>query len=190
MEASTGKEILAGLSEARRFLDQVALLIQTGEDLLLEAGWEGMNGNKCSDLSAHLYRPRKWMPSDVHRFYTAGADNEDNRNVILFVSVLLDNERDWGGFQEPWVSCGLYKFETEEEAKAFKDWKWAKAALEDKHDPDGTFHDGTIDPEKREEYSGLVYEAMMALPLLEIGSAEDLKEKIIDPLLKKLDSPE
>jgi hypothetical protein len=182
-----GHQILIGLIETRKFFDQISLLIRTTEDLLRDEGWEPLLGNKCADLSAHLYRPKKWMPREIYRFFIVSEDGEENRDMVIFTGVLLDVENAWGGFQEPWVTCGLYQFNTEKfDVTKFGYWDWVRAHLDDKHDADGIFHEYKCSPEEQEEWEGLVYQATSALPLTAIDSAQALKQKLIEPLLQKV----
>ncbi len=182
-----GKQILTGLSDTREFFEQVSLLIRTAEEFLRDKGWDTLFGNKCTDITAHLYKPRKWMPTEIYRFFVAGEDSEENKDMVLFVGVLLDSDGAWGGFKEPWVTCGLYHFNNEKfDVRKFSYWNWVRAHLDDKHDVDGVFHDYECSPEEQEEWEGPVYQATMALPLTAIDSAQALKSKIIEPLLQKI----
>lgn len=182
-----GNQILTGLSETRRFLEQVSLLIQTAEDVLRAKGWDTPFGNKCTHVSGGLYHPEKWMPAEVYRFFVVDEDSEENSDLVLFVGVLLDSETAWSGFTEPWVTCGLYRFDTEKSAvRRFSHWDWVHAILDDKHDADGVFHDYQFSPEEQEECDGLVYQSIMALPLTAIDSAQALERKIVEPLLERV----
>lgn len=186
MLTADGQQILAGLAETRKFFEQVSLLIRTAEDCLRDAGWDNLFGNKCAEITGHLYKPRSWMPTDIYRFFVASEDSEENRDLILFVGVLLDREGAWSGFKEPWITCGLYQFSPDVNVREFRYWDWVRAHLDDQHDPDGDFYVYVCSPEEQQEYDGLMYEAIMALPLVAITSAEDLKQKFIDPLLQEI----
>lgn len=182
-----GKQIITGLSDTRRFFEQVSLLIRTAEEFLRDEGWDTLFGNKCADITGHLYKPRKWMPAEVYRFFVAGEDSEENRDMVLFVGVLLDSDGAWGGFKEPWVTCGLYQFNTEKfDVRKFGDWDWVRTHLNGQYDADGEFKPEKPTSEDQEEWGDLVYQATMALPLTAIDSAQALKDKILEPLLQKV----
>lgn len=68
MTATNGEQILSSLIETRKFLEQVALLVRTADDQIENAGWEVISSNKCADLSGHVHRPQRWMPSEIYRF--------------------------------------------------------------------------------------------------------------------------
>ncbi|MDO8567438.1 MAG: hypothetical protein Q7R57_01835, partial [Dehalococcoidales bacterium] len=173
-----GHQILLGLAETRKFFEQVSLLVRTAEDSLGTEGWEPLFGNKCATNSPLLHRPKQWMPAEVYRFFVAGEDSEGNKDTVIFIGVLIDNEGAWGGFQEPWITCGIFRFNTDTDVTKFDHRGWIWSHLDDKHDADGIFHDWESTPEKVQENDGLVYEATMALPLVSIDSAESLKHKI------------
>ena len=184
MTETNGSQILSGLGETRKFFEQVSLLIRTAEDTLRDEGWETLFGNKCTDITGHLYKPANWMPTKIYRFFVSDEDNENNKDKLLFVGVLLDSAENWGGFREPWVTCGLYWFKPDFDVRKFIHWGWVSEHLDCEQDPDGLFHDYELTTEDQEEYN-LVYETTMALPIVDIDSAQVLKEKIIEPLLTK-----
>jgi hypothetical protein len=134
------------------------------------------------------------MPSTIFRFYRMVEEGSECTSQALFIGILLDrNNNNWGGFTEPWLTYGLYEFDSEETLDKFKDWSWVEGPFDDQNDPDGKFTrvkvEDVEDVDSREEWDpvGLVYQALAALPLVKIQSAEDLKDLVIDPLLLELD---
>jgi hypothetical protein len=180
-----GQQILKGLRETRAFFEQVSLLIRTADDLLRDDGWDNLFGKKCADVTSDLYRPKKWMPAEIFRFFIAPKESH-HKDIILFVGVIFDQEGAWQGFTEPWVTCGLYQCRDDIDTAKFSDWDWVSSQLEHEHDPDGKFNCLTFTPDQQEESDGVIYQAVMALPLMSIGSAQDLKEKVVEPLLKEV----
>lgn len=192
MAREDGQQILKGLAETREFFKQISLMLRTAEELFSERGWEdATGGKKCSNITSHLYHPESWMPQDICRLYLSTAENEENKDLILCVGVLLDREKAWGGFKEPWITCGLYQFapgRKPERPQGGEAW-WVTTHLDDKHDPDGTFYRCTYSSEEQEQW-GIVYQATMALPLVQITSADDLRQKVVDPLLEEISKVE
>jgi len=188
MSIANGPQILAGLVETRKFLQQVALLIEAADGFLRNAGWSRLHGNRATYIADVKTKPRNWMPEYIFSFFSADKGNKDNKNLGLFVGVLLDREGVWAGFKEPWVTCGLFKFSAEIGTKKFEQKHgWVTVHLKRERDPDGKFYDRKLSPEEQERLDGLVYEASMALPLMSIKGMEDLKQKVIDPLLKQIE---
>jgi len=178
-----GQLILRGLAEARKFFEQVSLLIRTAEEMLEENGWKpDTNSNKSSDISSHLLKPDEWMPRWVSRFFKS----DEHIDLLLYIGVLLDQTGGWAGFREPWVTCGLFQY-LPEKIEMSEDWEleWVTAHLDQKRDPDGSFYECAYELEEQES-EGILREWTMALPLIEIGNAEELKRKFIEPLLNQV----
>jgi len=183
-----GAQILNGLMQTRKFYQHVALLIRTAEELLMKAGWESIGGRKSSNITSDYLHPERWIPRDIYRFYIESNEEQPgiNSNLIAYTGVLLDQENAWAGFTEPWVTCGVYNFHQEFQVINFNYWTWVRAALDDKHEPDGSFSKFDFSESEEEEDDELLYQAVMALPLVRITDSESLNQLIIDPLLKKI----
>ena len=161
-----GQLILKGLSDTRRFFEQVSLLIRTLEESLKEQGWEPVStSNQSSDVTSHLSKPKKWMPRWVSRFFV----NEEHKDLLVYVGVLLDEARTWAAFREPW------------------ELDWVTSHLLFERDPDGKFYSRQYEHDEMESF-GILREMTMALPLVAVTSAEDSKRKIIGPLLEAVES--
>ncbi len=187
MPLTDGEQILKGLREARKFFEQVSLLIQTADDLLAAEGWEVLSSWQCTELLGHVSRPKEWMPTNVYRYYVVDEDSELNKDLALLLGVLLEPEKAWAGFKEPWITWGLLQFSSEKNAREFKDWAWVDVHSESEYPPDGHPYQYKRTSEDRgEEQAELVFYSTMALPLVQIQSAEDLKEKVIKPLLDEI----
>jgi hypothetical protein len=188
MEKSDGDQILKGLAEARRFFTDVCLLLRSADDFMVDGGWKH-KFLRSWDSSNNINNPKMWMPTNLYRYYFAGDEMEIHKDLIAFVAVLLDRDKVWSGFKEPWISCGLFKYREGREPSKIDtsefDWELAAGYLEYKREPDGTFQKYTYS--KDEEYGDeFAYEELMALPLIEIASADDLKLKVINPLLERI----
>jgi len=186
-----GERILEGLAEARKFLGQVSLLVQTVEDELASKGWAAYGyGNKAATLTGHLRRPDEWMPRAVFRFFVRDEEDEGKRDLLLFIGVLLDPKERYPGFKEPLLTCGVYVFMagTREEPgyKGYEwDEHWVEGPLQGDYAPDGKFYheDDTSDLESY----GLQYTVLMAVPLISITSEDGLKQTVVNPLLEEAD---
>ncbi len=187
MTVVNGQQILEGLKQTRKFFKQVSLLLRTAEDMLYEAGWREMTGSsKSSNITSDLYRPESWMPQDIYRFYVPSDESEIDKKIVLFVGVLLDREGAWKGFKEPWISSGLYEFLPDKSPPKLRYEEWVRLHLDVEQDPDGRFYAHPIGDEKWYEEIGLLYQVSMALPLVEIDDAEDLKTRVTEPLLQQV----
>lgn len=159
--------------------------MRTAEDLLIEKGWASATTSmKAADITSHLYQPQKWIPKGISRFFL----NEEVKNVLVYVGVLLDWDYSWKGFDEPWVTCGVFQFMQGVDPTEDLELEWIDAHLTDQHDPDGTFYPYRWPQEKieSEESEGEIYRATMALPLVGIKNADDLEKRVITPLLEEV----
>jgi len=156
--------------------------------MLGEASWECFSTNRCTDLTGHVHRPNQWIPQTIYRLYALPSDenSEAENDVILFLGVLLDRKGAWSGFQEPWLTFGLYQFIPGQSPRRFRYEDWVKAPLEDEHDPDGSFKTWEKSGNDPLDNEGLLYQAVAAVPLITIQSSEDLKRDVIDPLLDRV----
>src|SRR5262249_44315135 len=92
---------LSAFRYVHEVLKQIALLLQTSDQLLAERDWEGLVGNQCFDeTSTHIQGTRRWVPHVAHRFYSMDAAPR----VLLFISVLLDDRKNE---YEPMDECLL-----------------------------------------------------------------------------------
>lgn len=177
-----GKLILKGLAETRRFFEQVSLLIRTAEESLKEWGWEPISSSyQSSDITSHLLRPKKWMPRWVSRFFV----NEEHENILVYIGVLLDGAGTWAGFRELWVTCGLFEYLHGKDPRENWALDWVTTHLFFERDSDGKFHWREYPPDESKS-EGILREATMALPLIKVTNADDLKFKVTDPLLKEI----
>jgi len=183
-----GAQILTGLAQTRNFFRQISLMLRTADDMLVEEGWLSNWGTRSSNITSNYLRPDNWMPRDIYRFYIAGDEEEsgDNR-LVIYVGVLLDQEDAWDGFVEPWITCGVFKMIPKFGVKDFNYWEWVRAIFDDNYEPDGEFHEYITSESEIEEGWDLLYQAVMALPLVYITDSESLKTKILDPLLKQIE---
>ncbi len=182
-----GQDILKGLKETRKFYEQVGLLVRTVEDLLGEQGWTNAlknNSRKTCDITSDLYQTHKWKPRLISRFYM----NEGLDNILIYVGVLLDLETKWQGFEEPWLTCGLYQFIPGVNPLDKVDLNYVGAHLWDKLEADGKFKPYTWNKQEMEseDFSGYSFQSTMALPLVTMKNADDLKIKVVEPLLTEI----
>jgi hypothetical protein len=178
-----GMQIPEGLAQARRFLGEISLFLQAADGMLEEVGWECSSGNRCTDLTGHVLRPKEWMPRTLHRFYglPVGDEGGEGKLVTLFLGVLLDRAPGGGGFQEPWLTYGLFEHLIDYRYT----WsEWVEASLDDGHEPDGIFHFGDKSSEDPGYDPALYHQVMAGIPLISIESSDDLKRIVIDPLLR------
>ena len=184
MTNEAGMQILAGLAQARRFLGEISLLLQAADSMLGEVGWECSSGNRCTDLTGHVLKPKEWMPRTIYRSWglPVGDNEEGGKLISLFLGVLLDREATESRFQEPWLTYGMFEHLTD--YKRYTAVEWAEEPLDDGHEPDGIFRSWDNSPEDPGDDPALLHQTIAAIPLISIESADDLKGIVINPLLR------
>jgi hypothetical protein len=179
-----GKNIKKMIQQMTAFCEQVSLLLATSDDLIKKEGWDKYSNTVTSSISQHVQSPKYWIPNFLFRFYT----NKNTPNILLFVSVLLDDDVDgeYSGLEGPLITAGIFNYRHDNKVLDNFDYYYAKWY--------GYYGDLrglkviTSEPdwkmklEKGEDYP---FESFMcfALPLIEITNAKDINEKIIKPLL-------
>ena len=161
LPSETGKQILSGLAETRRFFGQVSQLMQAADGMLAEEGWEAFSTNRCTDLTGSLLHPRRWMAQNIYRFYrlSDGDNTGAGDDIIIVLGVVLDRDGAWVGFQEPWLTFGLYQYFPGHNPWKFRWEDWIDVPLENKVDPDGTFSTWDNPENDPEIDEGLLHQA-------------------------------
>ena len=186
LPSETGKQILSGLAETRRFFGQVSQLMQAADGMLAEEGWEAFSTNRCTDLTGSLLHPRRWMAQNIYRFYrlSDGDNTGAGDDIIIVLGVVLDRYGAWVGFQEPWLTFGRYQYFPGHNPWKFRLEDWIDVPLENKVDPDGTFSTWDNPENDPEIDEGLLHQAYGAVPLVSIQDASDIKNTVVDPLIE------
>ena len=185
--SNDGENAISLLQQVRKFLGEVALLLQTADQALEVAGWADMGSQSVTGSSA-LGKSSEWLPYHVFRYYK----NSDSPSIMPFVAVLLDyydDDRDRGVklLKVPLISCGWYDYG----AAANEDgWIFYHSAIHIHNK--GSLADGrwvksepqTLFPKWVRTSASVAYSR--AIPLLSVKNAEDLQTKVIDPLLDEM----
>lgn len=178
--------IRSGIQYVQAVFKQVALLLQTADQLVGEEGFSSAYQNTCLDDMAYtVHRSGNWLPHTAYRFYTA----DDMPRVLLVVAVLLDDRYDKF---EPMnecllTACAFISKGAEWDSKEWRTW-WARwhGYHAPRHD-DGRVLvvESTEWPEDDED--GKVIEKLFTVgrPLPEVKSTAELKA-LLAPLLAEL----
>lgn len=179
-----GTRVVLAMKELRKLFREVRRLVDVAERELDEAGgWETQFGNKSWDASSHIGTPSRWMPDTIYRYFA----DEDRQTLLLLAIHLCEPE--YEQLTEPWVAFGYYRYREGEQVpeKVPSGWQWLH--LEAQHPPDGTLaeHRYTEDAKYGDVLSS---QASLALPLMAIQTIEDLRTKVLQPVLEHLAAAE
>jgi len=171
------------IRQVKKIYEQVSVLIKTADDLMGEHGWEPEKPAVIFGSSAAVYAPRQWLPSVLTRKYR----HKESINTVLSMGVLLDDVLDDMRIEEPLIiATRLSVKDTSEDFPYTNDnddpywWFMKSANLEavgevveiDK--PQDVY-------EKETRSLGRVL--TFAVPLLEIESSDELRDKFVVKLL-------
>ncbi|HEY4884094.1 MAG TPA: hypothetical protein VII08_10695 [Myxococcales bacterium] len=190
-----GRRLATALDAVTRVHRDVAALLETSVGMMQEAGFEiATDAGSMVDLSTAIYRPRDWMPHEVHRYMVS----DKRPQVLVALVVFLTNREDKEArrFDEPLVATTWFRFETSAGKYNGKDWKlwysrwhvwlgavahadWARRNVED------------YPQKERDEWEYRFRElSSRAIPLASVRDAESLRAQVIAPLLADLPTPQ
>jgi len=189
MLTEDGPKILEAIRYTRNLMEQVALLLQTSDKLLGEIGWECIHGNTTHyESSASLLIPKHWIPKDAFRFYMLA---DKSWNAIIVVSVLIDDVSEgYSAFNEPLITAACLvndrNISYDDVRKNGYHYWWARYHGWDSGDKNGKISEIGHEDLEEEQESEILYSvgrATFGYPLVAIKDANDLKAKIVDPLI-------
>jgi hypothetical protein len=176
----TGENIVTAIGRFRRLYEQIGLLLETSDDLMQKTGWQLGRGSTCVGGSNSLRNPTQWLPSYVFREYCG-----KNKSLVCFVTVILCDP--FGDADEavttPLLSAGCYDYGRSGRPKNLDyEWTFCHVYFQPRRD-DGSFMTTTDREWLEADRWNVIRFSSMAVPLIEIGGAEDLDKKVIQPLL-------
>ena len=179
--SETGKNVIAAVAQFRKLYCEIGRLLEHADEQMKEHGWKA-RGNRSVMSKKILQVPQEWLPVVMLRLY----DNAQRKNLLGFVSVVLDDHDGKGRITEPLISAGWCDYGTGKRAKKGYLAGWADCHVE--HPAVHRADDGTVvireDKEWLEpEKYGVVRYGSLALPLVSVTNAEDLRKRIVSPLL-------
>ena len=185
--SDAGKEILKSTQNFREYLKDIGRLLSTAEDMLKNQDYETA-GNQAVDKveSADIRWPDWWFPQDAFRFL-----HKDNARLLVVISVIIDNIKNQDSLEQPIVSAAWYKYK-EESIKYNWNPSFSRNVLElESFKPDGSMTPIPLDritPPTQIKGGAISSCKVLAVPLVDIASPKDIKERIITPLLESLKS--
>lgn len=176
-----------------RLYKQSQLLLMDADRLLGERGWEPTNTTAPSGFSYSLNAPERWYARWAVRFYAPATleSIESTIDQILFVSIHFASDQKASlstDIDEPMISAGRLKYKKPMTAKTASknyDYYMCKYWFLGKPHPELTNWRQTVGSKFSENLEG---SETFVVPLYDVTSSEKLKELVIDPLLKVVES--
>jgi hypothetical protein len=186
--SNDGENVIATLQQTRRFLGEVAKLLQTADAAMENGSWSTYD-SKAVRPSTTINTADEWLPEFAFRYY----QNEDQKHLLPFIAVLFDYEDEeikLKRLREPLLTAGWYDYGT---GGTFEDYSFWDAVIHvyvREWEADGKWHQSdprTIFP-KSWGIRTAVRCRSLALPLMSFASAEDLTQRVVKPLLEDIQS--
>lgn len=198
-----GKNIVKLMTEIRTLCKEISALLETADRIVERDNWSSINNRSSTvteAVSKDLGKPFEWVPEFLFRFYT---NKQSCPHILLYVAVILDNRKNDPAytpkgkerFEEPILTAGYFDYGNEE---VVEENVWKEAYCKGHFFSNDLCYDGKIWPvepkemkcfAKQEKDKNLVKFTLplklksLALPLIDISDPNNLKERVIDPLL-------
>lgn len=186
-----GKNILKAIKQNKKFFEEVALLLKTSDEQMLEKGWYADGNAAIYDMSKSLNEPQRWIPYYLFRIYF----NDEYENILAYISILLDDDV-WGNYKitEPIITAGYFDYGGNE--VDYEPWitKWYGYWME-KGREDGIIYEAkknwkTEFAEKFDWKVHFEFYKFFGIPLTLITNASELESKIVNRLLDMIQNTE
>jgi hypothetical protein len=186
--SNDGENVIATLQQTRRFLGEVAKLLQTADAPMENASWT-TDGNQAVTTSSAVYKAYEWLPEFAFRYY----QNQEQKHLLPFIAVLFDYEDEdikLKRLREPLLTAGWYDYGT---GATFEDYSFWDAVIHvyiREWEANGKWHQSdprTIFPKGWDTRTAVRCRSF-ALPLMSFASAEDLAQRVVNPLLEDIRS--
>jgi hypothetical protein len=186
--SNDGKNVITTLQQTRRFLGEVAKLLQTADAAMEDRSW-GTDGSQAVTVSSTVNKAEDWLPEFAFRYYL----NEEQEHLLPYIAVLFDYEDEeikLKSLQEPLLTAGWYDYGT---GGTFDDYSFYYAVIHvyiREWEADGKWHQSdprTIFPKSWPRGTAVRCRSL-ALPLMSFASAEDLTRRVVEPLLEDIQS--
>lgn len=188
-----GENVIATLSQTRKFLAEVAKLLKTADAAMEARSWS-TKGGQAVKVSKGLNEAYDWLPYFAFRFY----ENEDQKYLLPFIAVLFDycdEAIKLPTLREPLLTAGWYDYSTGGKIEEYGGYcavihvyidKWKTDGKRLPSNPTMAFPTKSWD---RNWVSTLAVKCWSsALPLMSFACADDLTQRVVDPLLEDIKS--
>lgn len=179
MTNDTGRNVVATVDQLSKLYREVGRLLEHADEQMAAQGWE-VRGNQCVSGSRSLDAPQQWLPVVIFRLYYT----EQQKSLMGFISVIIGDREAKKRITEPLISAGWCDYGKGKEADPGLVWGWSDCHIDQTHRID----DGTVIVREDKDWLeperwGVVRYGSLGLPLVSITTAEDLRSRIVTPLI-------
>jgi hypothetical protein len=116
--SETGKNIVNGFRELRKFCREVALLLKAANGFMQENDWTPFRKTTVvGNSSGSLDYPDEWLPTDFSRFY----EHRIFRHLLPYVAVLVEQLDEPSRIEQALLSVGWIDYGA---GNAVGDWEY------------------------------------------------------------------
>ena len=178
-----GKAIQDCVSNLILLYRELQTLLISADELMAAERWVPLSTSVTSH-GKNLDSPERWLAQYVFRFYHRPKQGHDH--VMLYLSAVLYDSGNPTRITEPILTAGWVEFKSPADPLKFQ-WEDLQLHL----DIPGSACDGvvmthdTASMGKRREFNKF---GTLAVPLVEIDTADTLKQRVIAPLLDRVNA--
>lgn len=179
-----GKNIVGMLQQLRRLCEELSVLPKTADAMMAEKDWKPVDTYAVGSLSYTLVRPRQWLPQEVRRFYITDTFS----HYLVFLSVILDDWEKENSLEEPLLTAGLIDYGSGNKAPIQGLTPYARWHLQmpNRNDEGRLIStDGIFWAKDKVPFSRV---STLGVPLTSITNSEELKSKVIEPILQGIEA--
>ena len=182
---SPGAGLVQLMRDVRRLFQETSLLLETADQLMKKSEWI-LETNQCVSVTTVPGSAAYWLPQCAFRFYK----NEHYQHVLAFVSVVFDDSDNDRLVVEPLLTGGWFGFKRGTRV-ARQSYEFDDAFTHIYQVPrrdDGTLVSNNpqdLFPDYKDQAESVT---TLGIPLLEVTTSDQLKNRLIVPLLAGIES--
>lgn len=179
-----GETILNAIRQIRDLHRSASLLLKTADAAMAEQAWGNAKNDATAlhQMSYSIDSPDRWMPREVFRYYK----HTDHPSILASIAVLLDDSE--GRLSEPLVSAALFDFGQGRTAGTFYNWLASIYKAIPGREADGEYLEIARPQLEQSWQSDFERAWCFTLPLVNINSESDLRQKVVQKLIAKAGS--
>lgn len=176
------RNIATAFDQLRSFCQEASLLLRTADGLLNEAEWQNEGRNVTSATNMGVDEGHRWIPFDMFRFYK----KQSQLHLLVFVAVNVADPYGDSELDQALVTAGWLDYGQGEQVGNNWAYRYARLHLMLPERKDDGQVRITSTPNHPKITHTIQRAATLGLPIDTIADADDLKSKIIAPLLESI----
>lgn len=179
----SSQNVVVLMQQVRQLFEETAKLLQDADKLMIEHEWSPLDV-QAVQLRYKVRTPGVWFPQDAFRLYT--HEDDAHQRLLSFVSAIFHDREDDQLVKQGLLSAGwlTHKAGIKPASLWLYDYPHAHVWKSGRRD------DGVLTTEPPDDYLKQKYPVesvtTLAVPLFDIQSQDDLRTKVMEPMLDGL----